>query len=490
VANGIVVHNCGKTPQAIGWLLLRREKALPALIVVPAVVRVNWVREIAKFSDLKALVVVSKSNLKSFEKLGVAVNDRPESGYDVVIVNYDLMRADYDKETKKLKAVWINGIPLQEWAGFKAVVFDEAHALKEAKSQRTRVALELARQIPHVICMTGTPLLNRPREVWTLTQAIDTTVFPSFFKFAKEFCDAKQDRYGWDFNGASNIDKLARILRERLMVRRAKMDVLKELPPRRRVTIPVVLNGALKTYKKQAAPLLEHLAAIKHEHEELRDKLSAMPDEERRKYLAEHAEERAKLQKIHGHMIAEITKLRQIAGLAKIDPVTDFVLDAVEQAGKIILFAWHHAVIDAYAERLAREGVRVVKVDGRDDAAVRQRAIDTFQEGDAQVALLGIGAGGVGLNLQAASNVIFVELPWRSGDVDQAEARAWRLGQQNAVTTYFLVGLGTIEEKIAQVIDAKREVLNAVVGETDRTLEEVGILDAILDDVLAGGADA
>jgi SWI/SNF-related matrix-associated actin-dependent regulator 1 of chromatin subfamily A len=173
-----------------------------------------------------------------------------------------------------------------------------------------------------------------------------------------------------------------------------------------------------------------------------------------------------------------------VAGLAKVDAATDFVLDTVESAGKVLVFAHHHDVVDAYTSRLEEAGIKLVRVTGQENAAERQQAIDAFQDGDAQVALLSIGAGGAGLNLQAATNVIFVELPWRPGDVDQAEARAWRMGQKNAITTYFLVGLQTIEEKIAKVIDTKREVVNALMGETDRTVDEDGILDAILCEIL------
>jgi len=474
----------GKTCQAIGWLALRRERALPALVVVPAVVRVNWIREIAKFSDLKAMVVVSKSSLKSFQKLGIPVSDKPEPGYDIVIVNYDLCRADYDVETRKLTSATINKIDIKAWPAFKTVVFDEAHALKEAKSQRTRVGLALASRTPHVILLTGTPLLNRPKEIWTLSQACNVSVFPKFFPFAQRYCGARKDRFGWDFNGATHLDELARILRERVMVRREKMDVLKELPDRRRVTFPVSINGHMADYDREAKPILENLAKLRQERDAWKIKVEKLDGEKRTKYLAEHAETRAKNAGITGHMIAEITKLRQIAGLAKVEPATDFLLDTIESAGKVIVFAHHHTVIDAYVAKLTEAKIKVEKLDGREAAADRQTAIDRFQDGDAQVIVMSIGAGGVGINLQAASNVVFVELPWRPGDVDQAEARAWRMGQKNAVSTYFLVGLGTIEESIAKVIDAKREVTNAVVGETDRSVDEDGIMDTILEDLL------
>lgn len=630
----------GKTAQAIGWLALRKEKALPALVVAPAVVRVNWLREITKFSDLKAMIVVSKTALKGFRKLGIPVSDKPEPGYDIVITNYDLCRNPNNQAT-------INGIPLSKWANFKTVIMDEAHAIKEPKSQRTKVMLRLSMVIPHVILLTGTPLLNRPKEIWTLTQACNPSVFPKFFPFALRYCDARKDRFGWNFDGATKIEELAKLLRERVMVRREKMDVLKELPDRRRVTFPISMNGHLDEYQKEVAPILESLAQLRKERDDWKRNMESMSEAERRTFLSTHAEEKAKTAKIAGGIVGEIAKMRKVAGLSKIEPAVDFVIDTVEQVGKVIVFCHHHDVIDALTERLrghygkvrrpesetvrqvgrytassepkqidnvdlplsmrdgevrsvryadttkvdgmsklpadetrsgeerrlptvgcskesgeetensvydkldgrhdpkemsslrdtseveqqdaglrkpvagqdqpengihekervgdqlesernqARrqpqgvgtvgskfKGETVVVLDGRTSTTDRQSAIDAFQNGEAKVIVMSIAAGGVGINLQSASNVIFVELPWRPGDVDQAEARAWRMGQKNSVTTYFLVGLGTIEESIAKILDAKREVTNAVVDEADRTVEEDGILDAILNGLL------
>lgn len=466
----------GKTAQAIGWLVLKGAPVLPALVVCPAVVRVNWAREIARFSDLKALIVVSKSSLKGFQKLGVAVSDRPEPGYDIIIVNYDLCRFSKNAAT-------INGLPIDAWE-FNTVIFDESHYVKEAKAQRTKAAAALARHAVNAILLTGTPTLNRPKELWSQVAIANPHIFPTFFPFARKYCGAKKGRFGWDFNGATNTDELARILRERIMVRREKMTVLKELPDRRRCTIPIALNGHLADYQREAGGIIANLAELRSQRDAWKTKMAELSDDERRTYLAANAEAKAAAAKIQGHMIAEITRLRLVAGLAKVDAATDFVLDTVESAGKVLVFAHHHDVVDAYTSRLEEAGIKLVRVTGQENAAERQQAIDAFQNGDAQVALLSIGAGGAGLNLQAATNVIFVELPWRPGDVDQAEARAWRMGQKNAITTYFLVGLQTIEEKIAKVIDTKREVVNALMGETDRTVDEDGILDAILCEIL------
>lgn len=471
----------GKTPQAIDYLV-RHPEARPALIVVPATLIVNWTREIKKFSDLTVSALVAKSNVKRMvEKLGIPSDTKPMTGYDVTLVNYDVLKDDLEA----LRAF-----------GFKTLILDEAHYIKEEKSARTKAVigargegkkktdkLGLAQTIERVILLTGTPFLNRPREIWTLTQALDRKIFPGFFGFAKKFCNPEHNGYGWDFNGASNLEELDRILRERVMVRREKMQVLKELPEKRRVTVPLTINGDLKSYEDKAAPILEALRDANRTRKEWKAKLAGMTEDERKTYLADHAEEVARMGKLTGLVISEIGKLRVLAAKAKMDAAVERVENMMEQTPKLAVFVHHHEITDALVERLSKSGLNVVKVDGREDAVKRQAAIDAFQSGNAQVAVLGIMAASVGLTLTASSNVLFFELPWRPGDVEQGEARVWRYGQKNAVTSWFFVALGTIEESMAKMLDVKREVTNAAVGEGERTVEEEGILDALLDDI-------
>jgi SWI/SNF-related matrix-associated actin-dependent regulator 1 of chromatin subfamily A len=471
----------GKTPQSIGYLVLHPE-ARPALIVVPATLIPNWVKEIKKFSELTACVVTAQSNLKLMEKLGLPADTKPMAGYDIVLVNYDIIK----KNLEELKIF-----------RFKTLIMDEAQAIKEETSARTKAAIGwkpkskpkdmivgLSETIERVILLTGTPFLNRPREIWTLTQAVDKSLFPNFFKFAKRYCAATKGRFGWDFSGASNLEELDRILRSNMMIRREKTQVLKELPEKRRSTVPLSMNGHSSEYETEAAPILQAMREAKKERDAWKAKLDGMTDTERKTYLASHAEEVSKMGKLTGVLIGEIARLRVVAAKAKIEPATDRIIGMAE-SGKLLVFCHHHEIIDLVVGKLNEAGLKTVKVDGREDAVKRQAAIEAFQNGDAQVAVLGIMAASTGLTLTASSNVVFMELPWRPGDVEQAEARVHRIGQKNAVTSWFLVAMGTIEEAMARMLDTKREVINAAVGETDRTVDEEGILDAILSEVLA-----
>lgn len=471
----------GKTPEAIGYLV-RHPEARPALIVVPVTLIPNWTREIKKFSDLTVCVVMATSNLKLMAKLGIPADTKPMAGYDIVLVNYDIIK-------KNLEALKI--------FRFRALILDEAHGIKEEGAAKTKavigfkpkgkkdeILIGLSETIEHVILLTGTPFLNRPREIWTLTQAVDKSLFPSFFKFAKRYCSAHKNRFGWDFSGASNLEELDRILRSNMMVRREKTQVLKELPEKRRATVPLSMNGHSSEYETEAAPILEAMREARKERDEWKAMLDAMTPEARKTYLAEHAEQAAKIGKMTGVLIGEIAKLRIAAAKAKMEPATERIVDMAE-SGKLLVFCHHHSIIDLVVAKLNEAGLKTVKVDGREDAVQRQANIDAFQTGDAQVAVLGIMAASTGLTLTASSNVVFMELPWRPGDVEQAEARVHRFGQKNSVTSWFLVAMGTIEEAMAKMLDAKREVINAAVGESDRTIDEEGILDAILSEVLA-----
>ncbi|RPJ12097.1 MAG: hypothetical protein EHM36_00040, partial [Deltaproteobacteria bacterium] len=430
----------GKSAQAIGFLV-RNPAALPALVVAPASVKVQWTREVSKFSGLSVSILSGTSSQRSFEKLGLKLF--PGCPTDVVVANYDLLRRN---------------LQLLEQHGFRTLVLDEASAIKEPKSQRSKAAIRLSRLIPNVILLSGTPLLNRPKELWNLTQAVDPDVFPNFFHFAKRFCDAKQvqiSRSGdmaWDFGGASNLGELNTLLRKRVMVRREKEEVLTELPEKTRVIFPIALDKEPKDQAKRLAKL----AKKKAELDTWREKLGTLSTADRKIYLTKHAERAAEMAGMTGVLISEIQDIQKAVAFAKMPGAIERLLEMLSEGSKILVFVHHHEVNDEVVKQLSSAGIKCVRVDGRDGPAERQKAVDAIQEGDAQVAVLGIMAAGMGLNLTAAQDVVIYELPWSPNSVDQAEARSWRHGQQGRVTTYFFVAAGTIEESIARMLDAKR----------------------------------
>lgn len=485
----------GKSAQALGWLTLHPE-ALPALVVCPSTLRLNWKGEIEKFTGLKTLIMTAKSSLKSFQDLGIDASSTPLAGYDLTVVNYDLFRAPEDEEskqakkdiTKPKKTTWtgfINGLPLSDFAQFKTVIWDEIHKCKDSKSQRSRCSRALAKQMKYRIGLTGTPIINRPIEIYHPVQLIRPEALPDYVTYGKRFCAGFQDRFGWNFSGSSNLEELDFLLRSKSgMIRRTKAQVLPELPPKTLVTIPILLEGKLKDYEKASKPILEKLAKNKMEREEWRSRMASMSAADRKAYQAGHAEETSRKNKLTGYMIDEIEKVKQAALNAKFDEAMKFILDVSETCGKLLVFTTHHETTDRVLSKFRDEKIVVDWIDGRTPQAARDGIKNRFQEGDTQVLVCGIRAAGEGLTLTASHTVVKLEFDWNPATHVQAEDRVHRMSQTKAVTIYYLMALGTIEEKIVRLIDSKREVGFAALGEGDRMLDERGIMDSILGDLL------
>lgn len=541
----------GKTPEGLGYLALRPE-ALPALILCPANVRVNWVKEAAKFTDFKCLIIAADTLIKPLRKLGLNVSDKPEPGYDLTIMNYnlltcetlkswisELMKGDKDaqeaavkeivlcgkravpelqKELKKYKDMeslnrisralggiealgdkarspkapphtkpFANGMLIDDFmkaGGFKTMIADESHYLMDDRSQRSLAGRRLATRMKNVIGLTGTPVLNKPMELWSQLQIINSQIFPMRMDYGKEFCGGTNNGFGWNFSGASNLEKLDKILRSTVMIRRMKTQVMKELPPKTRITIPVAIEAKMGQYERETKKPLQELAKLRKEKEDWRKLMESMSPAEKKKYLADHAEVALEANRITGAIMGGIEKLKQIAVNIKFKECFEFVFDMHEQEGKLLIFTAHHETTDRLVAGFRDKDVRVNFIDGRVNGAEREIVKESFQNGDLEVLVCGIRAAGEGLTLTASHTVAMFEFDWNPGKMFQAEDRTHRITQTMPVTIYYLVAFGTIEEKIVRMIDSKREVANALLGESDRTLNEDGILDALLDDIL------
>jgi len=540
----------GKTCQALGFLVVKGALALPALVICPATLRGNFYREAAKFTDLKCQILTAKSSLKQLRKAGFTANVTPEPGYDITILNYDILEAETAKTWIKMlhksndpkelayahdnlvlcgipamervvkammkrpgleienrlnraktaiealgdaarKKGWhiqsaVAGIRVEEFLklGWKTLICDESHYIAQTDSQRTMAAMELSKGMEHVLCMTGTPILNRPKELWPQIQCVNPKVWPSFFSFAKEFCNAYQTRFGWDFSGSSNLERLDEQLRTRAgMIRRLKEQVLSELPPKIRITVPMLLDDP-DTYEDETKDPRAKLVLLKKAREEWKAVLTTLTPEERKRYIAEHAEDAARARKITGQMLDELEAVKQATVRAKFDACVKYILELQEAQGKIIVFMSHHEFIDRMVGEMEKAGLRTATIDGRVQMGKRDAIKDAFQEGDTQVLVAGIRAASEGLTLTASHTVVFMELDFNPARHEQAEDRVHRISQKIQPTIYYLVGLATIEESLAEMIDGKRETVNAALGEGDRTVNEDGILEAVLDELL------
>jgi len=393
----------GKTVQALAYLQHHPE-VRPAVIIVPNCVKENWRRETIKW--------VSQNNET------VVVNGGKDfvSG-DITILNYDIV--------KKHKDAILDLNP-------QCVILDESHYIKNFKAQRTKAVQEICRASPHIIALSGTPMLNRPIELWTVANMIAPNTFNNWQKFVKRYCAGFQDSYGWNVSGSSNLDELQALLRQTMMIRRLKADVLKELPEKMRETVFMDVSGkAWSDYMEVETNFINWLKENLGEDEKLSDKLMA-------------------------EAILKINKLRTKIVDAKMKSVKEWVNNFMDSStGKLVLFCHHRKTIKAMKEAFPD----ILSISGEDSAEDRQKAVDSFQNDDSKrLIVLTFGAGGVGLTLTKAQNVAFIELAWRPADLSQAEDRIHRIGQEGQVTAWYLLVPNSIDETMMGMINEKMEV--------------------------------
>ena len=434
----------GKTAQALSWLRLHPELR-PAVIICPASIKINWEREIRLWMDEQETVQILFGTDIAQTLFG-----------NIIIVNYDILPndtiADPDDPKHRIE------IPRTGWHEYlsdikpKVVICDEAHNCKSRSTRRTKAVKELCKGVPHILMLTGTPIVNRPAEAFNMLNIISPARFPSFFHYAKEFCGAFRSRWGWDFSGASNLDKLHEKL-QHIMVRRLKSEVLQDLPEKRRAIVPLEI-----TNRKEYQRAEEDFVGWLHDKGE--------------KIRAESAS--------RAEALASIEGLKQLTISGKLDTCLDWIADFLEAGEKLIVFATHKRTIEAVMQRF---GDLAVKVDGSVTGEDRQLAVDRFQTDDSVRLFVGnIQAAGVGITLTAASNVAFLELGWSPGLHEQAEDRAHRIGQRDSVTIWYLIAQGTIEERICKLLDSKRKVLSRVLdgGEIENG---GGIFETLLEEI-------
>ena len=223
----------GKTIQTLAWLQLHPELR-PVIVVCPASLKLNWEREIKTQTEKQDIVILNGNN---------PTGRFPLFRKAIYIINYDIVKA-WEKNLKKLKA--------------KVLVLDECHAIKNRRTIRTKAIKRIAKEIDHIICLSGTPIINRPVEIYNSISLINPELFPSFFKYAKEYCGATHNGFGWDFSGATHTDNLHKKLVGSVMLRRLKKDVLKELPEKTRTVIPMELDNP-EEYKIVAKDFIKWL---------------------------------------------------------------------------------------------------------------------------------------------------------------------------------------------------------------------------------------
>ena len=420
----------GKTAQAL--LAAQAAEAYPLLCVVPSVVKTNWAREAALWTPRRTSTVIHGSG------------ETIDGFADIVIVNYEVL----DRHVG-----WIAN------HGFRGMVVDEAHFIKNKKSQRSQHVLQIADRIreriarPLMMALTGTPLINDIddfRAIWQFLGWIDERK-PTRMLMAKleETGLTPLDR---GFHAAAR-----KAVIDMGIVRRRKHDVAAEIPARRIADRPVELDAvsarSIREAERELAQRLlqryDSAVAAREEHSGVR---TEGIDEELVRRVAGW-ELAASEDSSTGENV--FSMVRRI-GQAKAMLAADYTLQLAHSAGKVVFFAKHIDVMDAAEQFFEQRGVRYASVRGDQTPTVRQRNIDAFvNDPEVAVVVCSLTAAGVGLNLQVASNVVLAELSWTNAEQTQAIDRVHRIGQTDPVTAWRIIAAQTIDARIAELIDSK-----------------------------------
>ena len=420
----------GKTVEALVWLH-RHPEARPAIIACPASLKLNWEKETRKWLPNEPVYVLSGRWSKT--------KHVPTDG--IIIINYDILPGKYkkvmDPKDQKMKE---RKIPNTGWADALAkkkpqsITFDEIQYIKDIKNHRGKTCKALAKKIPNVLGLSGTPIENRPKEFFNPISIIDPTIFPSFWNYAQEYCGAKHNGFGWDFTGATNIKQLHEKLKKSVMIRRLKKDVLPELPPKNRMVVTLNLDNR-KEYNKASGDIISYIRDTKGEE------------------AAEKAE------KAQG--LVTIETLKQLAIKGKISACIEWIERYLENNDKLVVGCVHTNIVEQLVEHFDEIAVCIY---GSTPLKKRHENVTAFQE-DPNVKLMigNVKAAGVGLTLTAANATATIEFEWKPAIHSQFEDRVHRIGQEaDSVFAYYLVAQNTIEEDIAALLDEKMKVLNQV----------------------------
>ena len=415
----------GKTVQTLSYVSTEKQ-TFPVLIVAPLVTLKNWEREIEKFLKRKSRngrIVESESPSVTLIRTGKS-KELPKS--DMYVINYELL-LKRSEDIKKL--------------GIRTIVCDEVHNLRSKTTQKYKAVKKLAAlsTVHYRIGLSGTPIYNRGSEIWPIVDILKPGLLGSFKEFCEYFC------YVNDKGKAIVLENKRASLRNELqkhvMLRRKKADVLKELKDKVR-------------YKQVIASDTEFYL------EEL-DKIWKKLEAEQKVAQTEFS----KSASYHRAIQSE----RQIAGVAKLPHVINFVKDIMEIEESVVVFC-HHKVIHKLLHESLQDFSPVSIIGGQSDAT-RQDQIDKFQRGESKLMIAGIRAGNVGINLTRAKYVIFAELDWSPAIHRQAEDRLHRIGQKNTVFAYYLIGNGTLDDHVASILVDKSYEIDAIMDETVDTYE-------------------
>lgn len=423
----------GKTAQSV--LAASVAGAYPLLAVVPNVVKMNWAREVERWTPHRRATVIHGDG------------DSVDAFADVIVVNYDVL----DRHM-----AWLSTM------GFRGMVVDEAHFIKNLQSQRSRNVLALAERIrrntpggdPLLLALTGTPLINDVddfRAIWQFLGWIEGD------RPSPELL-GRLEETGLTPADPGFYAEARQIVIDLGIVRRRKVDVAADLPEKRIADLPVELDDELGRSIRAAERELGHRLANRFRAlvESRKLRVGDLDELDRDQFIRAVALSELEESKSAKSSENVFTMVRRI-GQAKAGLAADYAAQLARSAGKVVFFAKHIDVMDQAEAAFAARELRTVSIRGDQNAIARQHAIDAFNtDPDVSIAVCSLTAAGVGVNLQSASNVVLAELSWTAAEQTQAIDRVHRIGQDEPVTAWRIIAAHTIDARIAELIDQKQ----------------------------------
>ena len=404
----------GKTTSTIIGAL--ESGAKKVLIICPATLKINWKREIENYTDRSIFIAESKNF---------------STEHDFVIINYDIIKNFHDIKDRENSQILKSG--------FDLVIIDEAHYIKNAQAQRTKLINNFVKDIDRLWLLTGTPMTSRPIDYYNLLSLVDSPVAKNWMAYVIRYCNGYQFKAGprkvWNVMGATNLEEL-RDRTSGTILRRLKEDVL-DLPDK--IITPVYIRLKSKNYEE-----------IMGEYYDWYDK---NPEESKSLTV----------------QFSKLTKVRQVIADEKISHTIELAENILEQDKKVVIFCNFTDSLNRIVEHF---GKSAVKIDGSMSKEQRQHSVDEFQDNPKVKVLVGnIKAAGVGITLTSGEAVIMNDLSFLPSDHAQAEDRCYRYGQKNNVLVYYPIFENTVEGVIYDIINAKKQVIATVMGDNTNTAD-------------------
>ncbi len=417
---GMLAYDVGLGKTLISLTFVVNANKKKTLIISPASVKYAWQNEANKWTKLKSFVINSN---KSFD-----INDYQKN--DLIILNYDILKKYFD---------------LLNSLHFDCLILDESSYVKNPKAIRSKLTKKISQNINSVILLTATPILAKPIELYQQLNIIDPDVWNNYYSYAKRYAAMWQAPWGMDVSGASNIPELKKRI-NKYIFRKRKQEVLKELPDKNFIDIPIELNKEIKEkYKLLENSFIDYLREIKRKN-----------NDEIRKSMQAQA-------------LVKLGELRQLTSLAKINQAKEIIQNIIDANEKIVVFSVYQQPLINLQSIFKKESVILT---GSISINKRQMAIDKFQNDDKiKVFLGGMLSANVGITLTAASNILFIDMDWTPSNMYQAIGRLDRIGQKaNKINIFQLIALNTIDQRVVEILKKKQNLINFLIEDKNKII--------------------